>query len=838
MSLSVSTRPSKEILDIESTLNSVHLPIQYILESDLFPVNSDDTTYSVTGVASNALGITVTTSVAHGRVAKEWVKLTGFSEDYNGVFQVLSAPTTTTMVLGVAYVANDTGSLVKHYNNYHAKVRIYAGLPAYHGDNASKPMGLVTTLNVVPNSDNEVIVNVAPLVKQLIQMNVDEDNLNPDFNQICAFYIEFAESYDSVSGGSVVTTTTSYTTDTVSGCTASTELVTGGAFTGGYGDWGLETVVIEALGYTIFTQWMYGTNNVQVVFSGSGVSSELVQAIDFFPYVTYTLSYDMTKTATFQSISVYLYDTTRGDYQLVSFKFGTSVTTVFTPNNTYDEVHIIAQSVGASTITLDNFSILSGECNYYIWAINGVLNFNDPNGGNFADYYINERYLTDLLSNSPIMYPDKDFHVSAFLPNSVLSSNGDVAFRVNVKDRNKDLIKTQDVLVTSGNDGIYHRKINGIFSPYEDAKFGDVRLIKIPDTILTGADQGTFESTFASWSSLFGYLGNVSEYGASSAQAYQGSQSFGISDGGFTVDIIGSHVVYYDEGVTLEAGASYDFTAWIFADGAQRVAANLPPTSLRISLRDQSGNASVEIKEELFINGIDGTPSDISTFNFSRTQRTDFAAPLSADSWIQLRSTFTNNTSGTIVAKPSIFMNDTNESFGEISFGINVAGFIFYTDSWLFKGPFINLTNLLSFEVDNECTDQDFYLAWLNPLGGYDFHNFSGRKLNSLEISGDEIYRRPTNNWDSGFINNKFAHDQISVKARNQYQLFSKPLTIDQVDRIESVFYSPKVYKVVGSNWIGVNVIKQSVTKYTDREKLIVLSMTVQDTDFIRVQQQ
>src|SRR6056297_434903 len=128
MSLSISVRPTKNVNSLyESNVNSVHLPMQYQLDSDLFPTNTSDTTFSVTSVATNALGATFTTSVAHGYTALNWVTLSGFSElGYNGNWQIISVPSTTTFVVGAAFTSTDTGNAVRYYNNYHAKIQIYA----------------------------------------------------------------------------------------------------------------------------------------------------------------------------------------------------------------------------------------------------------------------------------------------------------------------------------------------------------------------------------------------------------------------------------------------------------------------------------------------------------------------------------------------------------------------------------------------------------------------------------------------------------------------------------------------------------------------------------------
>lgn len=851
MPLSISSRPTKTVGSSVCAFNSVHRPMKYVLASDIFPTNSVDTTYTVSGVASSDLGITVTTTLAHGYSEKEWVHQSGFSvSSYNGNFKILRVPTTTTYVIGVAYVSSDTGSTIKYYNNYFAQIEIYAGLPAYHAYQASKTLRLIDTVNIIPDEDGNVNLNVAPLLKQDIEQNYDNTIKFPDYNQVTACYIKYREVYDVVSGGDITSTPQTQTTDVLSGCTPSGEIVTGGDFTGGYSDFDLVSDIVDFLYGGFDAQWVYGTNNMQVTLpSIFDNSSEIKQDIDFSPGFNYDLTMDVSQSGFGGFVHLYVYDSGTGLYERLHIQYiaGGNVSINFTPSRNYDQIRIFATTFDNNTITIDNLSIEASDCNFYVWAVNAITGFNHDNGGNLASYVVNRSILTDSISNSPILFPDYPFFESYIIPNAIienLSNSGTVVVRLKELDQNSVQLSETDLTVTNGNDGIYHRRLNDQLAETTSKK-GKVQLVYLPDNLLTVADGGDFESTFASWNSFFGYLGVSSFYGASADYANTGTQSFGLRDGNFTISASGSYIAYYNQGFSLEPNSSYDFIVYFLVDGGGDIRRTSgTDTVLKISLGDQAGNAVITEGLNLYIGNISGTNQGFDTLAFSRNTSVFNNDPptgeLAHEQWIQLTAVFSNNTASPITVKPGIFLDGLLANTGFQVSGSPTTYFM-YTDTWVFKGPKINLTNERTFLIDRDCKEQNYPLMWLNNKGGYDSYNFSARKLNSVDITGEEIYRNPENSWDTGFINNKFAHDFIKVNARNKWTVRSKPLTISEYEALEQVLYSPKVYKLNnanGSDMTGVNVVKSSIRKFEDKEKLIVMSFEVQETDFRPIQSQ
>lgn len=200
--------------------NSVHLPIVYSFDSDLWPVNTATSIVSV-NTFTNDQGytkLTLSGNLLTGVNELEFVTVTVNSVE--GVYQILNAFSDSEITIDLPYDGGNTfGGVQYYYSGYHAKIRVYAGNSNY----PLKPVELLAELDIYP----ELVSGVSGSETNIINVNVDEvikSKINVlsnvpteyDTDAFCEFYIEYAESYDqSPTGYTLGTYTSSYTTDTV-----------------------------------------------------------------------------------------------------------------------------------------------------------------------------------------------------------------------------------------------------------------------------------------------------------------------------------------------------------------------------------------------------------------------------------------------------------------------------------------------------------------------------------------------------------------------------------------------------------------------------------------------
>jgi len=201
--------------------NCVHLPIVYKLKSSIYPTNGVDTARTIT-TFSNYNGYTYL--VLSGDVkntgtasALEQVILTGTTVD--GTYQILNWFSDTNIVIDLPYSGSNmlsSGTAQYYYWNYHARIKIYAGIKASHGLTAFKPYENVVEIKAVPDSSGIITVNIADYIKKKIEVlknDTIKDTLPNNIDAWCDFYITYAESYDDSNGYTVEEYVSSYGDD-------------------------------------------------------------------------------------------------------------------------------------------------------------------------------------------------------------------------------------------------------------------------------------------------------------------------------------------------------------------------------------------------------------------------------------------------------------------------------------------------------------------------------------------------------------------------------------------------------------------------------------------------
>lgn len=202
--------------------NAVHLPIVYKLTSNLWPTNTSDTSRTVSS-HSNDNGytrLTLSGAITASVTELEFIKITG---NQAGVYQILSWWSTSQVTINLAYNANYTwsgGTVIYYYNNYHARIRVYAGLAPTHFYATQKPYTLLCEIKAVPDTSGVVTVNINEYLKSKIEVlknDLLKGTLQNNLDAFCQFYITYAEGYDYSAGGySLLDFISSYTDDSTS----------------------------------------------------------------------------------------------------------------------------------------------------------------------------------------------------------------------------------------------------------------------------------------------------------------------------------------------------------------------------------------------------------------------------------------------------------------------------------------------------------------------------------------------------------------------------------------------------------------------------------------------
>jgi len=202
--------------------SAVHLPIVYKLQSTIWPTNGVDTARTVSSY-SNDFGyckLTLSGDITSTVTELEFVKIT-FTGGTTGIYQILTWYSNSIVTINLAYTGGITFTSVQYYyNNYHARVRIYAGLKSTHYYASQKPYVLVTEVKAVPDSTGLITLNISEYLKtkiDILKNDLLKGTLQNNLDAFCQFYITYAEAYDySVGGYTLLDYIGSYTDDSTS----------------------------------------------------------------------------------------------------------------------------------------------------------------------------------------------------------------------------------------------------------------------------------------------------------------------------------------------------------------------------------------------------------------------------------------------------------------------------------------------------------------------------------------------------------------------------------------------------------------------------------------------
>ena len=207
----------------------VHLPIAYRLRSNLFPTNEVSEIRTITSFNDDSGYVNININLDIN--ADPFPEPFEFLKVGDTVYQIVEVVSPTSFTINLRY--DSTLSLVgqtvqRYYNNYNIQVRVYGGLESTHEWAYKKPMTLLATLSLVPDSNNEVFFSISEILKSQVKINNDLtlDTLPNNIDAFTQFYIQTAENYDDSIGSQYILSsfTSSFTTDSFVGVAANAKL--------------------------------------------------------------------------------------------------------------------------------------------------------------------------------------------------------------------------------------------------------------------------------------------------------------------------------------------------------------------------------------------------------------------------------------------------------------------------------------------------------------------------------------------------------------------------------------------------------------------------------------
>lgn len=137
-------------------------------------------------------------------------------------------------------------------------------------------------------------------------------------------------------------------------------------------------------------------------------------------------------------------------------------------------------------------------------------------------------------------------------------------------------------------------------------------------------------------------------------------------------------------------------------------------------------------------------------------------------------------------------------------------------------------SEILTANIDDDCADQEYYLTWINSLGGYDFWKFTARASKGLNSISKNIFNKDVfQNWDDEFINGKRDRVILDNKWREKITLRTQLLNEDQATALSKIPLSNSVFLIEGAKEIPVIIESGSFDFFTDRQKITELQFNI-----------
>lgn len=845
------------------------LPMNYILSTDKFPVNTFDSSFTISSVASNLGQAELTTSAPHGFVAKEWIEVSG-TTNYDGIYQILYVPSTTTIVINVAYSATDTGSLIKYYNNYSIDVKVFSGAPSYHSMIAYKPLTEIGVLSYTPDGNNQVKVNVTPLVKDDMTPLQDnsQDAFPNDLNLWTAFYIEYRETYDEVVSGQVSTFEGTYIEDTYDNCNDYSFALDNEDFT---------TVIEPWTNTGVGETWtMGGTNNfIEVTLQPPSQlnTNVLYQEFSYTKNVEYQIIYrifgDNLGTPEPFNITFSLSDNAEIYEQIIDTRVinsanYTNYTITFVPDRDYDRINIFANYLGSTFVTINldfvrQSSTTAEPCRAYLFSSYSTRQFGATYGGNMGEYVVNTNEIIPAnfmtLASSPVIWEGLEYYLSIIIPKSLFSS-----FAENTIDYgyifNPDTLSYGDgnpidQIVNTGSDtGITVISNTGIARPLQTDNAINSKKSALYDggDILQGSGtlgylQNAVDVTIVA---VFKFTNSIIGVGSSVFMAGGINTSYidlSVSSGGYIEFNITDGTIFknresYTTGILLNIDTWYAVIATY--DRVNGVASFYVNGIFRESVSFTGGG-----------NTIGSITGQIYTGYRARTAYNRWSGEIGfvkvIDSILDecdivkessyISSYYGLGTGGVYLKQTKILgdgtTSETNTQITQNDDGVyrllvdtSDLTNVNYLDCKVSGNGICDLSETKRLTVNKKCDPYTLYLTWINYLGGWDYWNFTARKETNIEvkekIESDIDVFADLAVFKAGLQD--FKTNQLS--SNKVVQVNSQLMNESQVSYVAEIIRSVKVIDL--TNNVAVKVLTDSLKIKRDSEKLYSVSIDIE----------
>lgn len=180
----------------------------------------------------------------------------------------------------------------------------------------------------------------------------------------------------------------------------------------------------------------------------------------------------------------------------------------------------------------------------------------------------------------------------------------------------------------------------------------------------------------------------------------------------------------------------------------------------------------------------------------------------------------------------------SNYEVGVYRYELSVSGSEDRIDFNVFSGtsPRYYAFDTITINVADDCNNQNFYLTWLNNLGGFDYWNFTARKTYSVDVTGNSISEKNIyTNWPKSY--GAFADtikQQTSRTSNEVIRVSSQFLTVQQEEAIKQILSSPLVQQVTSKSDRRTVIIDPTTYRIRkDQDDLRTISFDLRYTDDI-----
>lgn len=138
----------------------------------------------------------------------------------------------------------------------------------------------------------------------------------------------------------------------------------------------------------------------------------------------------------------------------------------------------------------------------------------------------------------------------------------------------------------------------------------------------------------------------------------------------------------------------------------------------------------------------------------------------------------------------------------------------------------------IKYKINNYCNDY-YRIGWLNSLGGWDFFNFDGRPDITINVEKSQYNKVSNYNYQ---INTLGGRTDYNSKWNKTIQTNSNWVSELEGRLIETMFESPVQFLQVGNEFLPINIITNSVKRWTDVDDLFLyqFQFTFQNSEYFR----